>query len=323
MARSNASGADAELISALSSVDRQVSRFQLERWRSHGLLPHPTVLHERFGGTKIEPHPDWVFDAALKLSGSSGRGSPWQWGGVLLFEEGLPLSGACLQQCATWLVENVQGRIRAHWNAVAATFDATEIDPEDERFALADKTVDRVLGDRRLRAVVRSVRQGVLVANPNAGTAELRDLLRSSLTYRVIDIVWPGGLTSGESRIAISGSEEPAPNITPLLPSAIASCAATLTLAEASVASTFQSALERTGAAAIRGLLMEKVLLLVVEARVTRGLKSPTVPISFSDLEEILDDARQLNEMADEDVHIDQMDIFDILEDEQTPPLQP
>ena len=68
---------------------------------------------------------------------------------------------------------------------------------------------------------------------------------------------------------------------------------------------------------------MEKVLLLVVEARVTRGLKSPTVPVSFSDLEDMLDDAQLLNEMADKDVHIDQMDIFDILEDEQTSPLQP
>ena len=68
---------------------------------------------------------------------------------------------------------------------------------------------------------------------------------------------------------------------------------------------------------------MEKVLLLVVEARVTRGLKSPTVPVSFSDLEDMLDDARLLNEMADKDVHLDQMDIFDILEDEQTSPLRP
>ena len=281
------------------------------------------MLHERFGGTAIEPHPDRVFDAALELSDSSGRGSPWQWGGVLLFEEGLPLSEACLQQCATWLIETVQGRIRAHWNAVAATFDATEIDPEDERFAIAEKTVDRVLGDRRLRPVVRSARQSVLVANPNAGKAELRELLLSSLTYRVIDIVWPGGLTAGESRIAVSGSEEPSPDITPLLPSAIASCAATLTLPEASVASKFQSALERTGAATIRGLLLEKVLLLVVEARVTRGLKSPTVPVSFSDLEDMLNDARLLDEMADEGVHIDQMDIFEILEDERPPRLQP
>ena len=101
----------------------------------------------------------------------------------------------------------------------------------------------------------------------------------------MIDIVWPGGLTSGESRISVSGSKEPAPNITPLLPSAIASCAATMTLVKSSVASMLQSALARTGATTIRGFLMEKVLLLVVEVRVTRGLKSPTFPISFSDLE--------------------------------------
>lgn len=323
MPRGQLSDADAQLLGALASVDRQVSRFQLERWRNHGLLPPPTVLHDRFGGTTVAPHPEWVFDAALELADSSGRGNPWQWGGIWLFEEGLPLSETCLQECAFWLVEHVQGRIRSHWNAVSATFDAGEMDPEDERFTIADKTVDRVLGDRRLRAVVRNAQQGILAANPNAGRAELRSLLRSSLTYRVIDIVWPGGLTAGESRIAVAGSEEPTPNVTPLLPSAISSCAASLTLAEASVATTLQSALERAGALTLRGLLLEKVLLLVVEARVTRGPKNPTAPVRFADLEDMLDDARRLEEMADEGVHIDQMNIFDILEDERSAPLQP
>jgi hypothetical protein len=280
------------------------------------------VLHEQFGGTTVAPHPDWVFDAALELADSSGRGSPWQWGGVWLFEEGLPLSEACLQKCASWLVAHVQGRIRSHWNAVSATLDATEMDPEDERFAIADKTVDRVLGDRRLRAVVHTARQGIVEAHPNAGKAELRGLLRSSLTYRVIDIVWPGGLTSAESRIAVAGSEEPTPNVTPLLPSAISSCAATLTLAEASVARTFLVALENAGASILRGLLLERVLVLVVEARVTRGLKDPTAPVRFADLEDMLNDARLLEAMADDGVHIDQMDIFDILKDEQPSPLQ-
>lgn len=323
MPRGDISDADAELINVLASVDRHVSRFQLERWRRHGLLPAPTVLHEQFGGTAIAPHPDLVFEAALELADSSGRGSPWQWGGVRLFEEGLPMSETCLQECASWLVEQVHTPIRSHWNAASATFDAKEMDPEDERFAVAERTVDRVLGDRRLRAVVRSARQGVLMANPNAGKTELRSLLRSSLTYRVIDIAWPGGLSDGESRIAVSGSQEPAPNVTPLLPSAISSCAATLTLAEASVGSKIQTALERAGDPAPRGLLLERVLLLVVETRVTRGAKNPTTPISFADLKDLLEHARLLEEMADEGVHIDQIDIFDILEGEPTSPLLP
>jgi hypothetical protein len=323
MPRGSISDADAVLIDALDSVGRQVSRFQLERWRSHGLLPPPTVLHEQFGGTSVAPHPDWVFNAALELADSSGRGSPWQWGGVWLFEEGLPLSETCLQECASWLVENVQGRIRGHWNAAAANCDASYTDPEDERMAIAEQVVDRLLHDRSLRPVVRSAKEAILAESPNVGRSELRDLLHRSLTYRVIDIVWPGGLSRREARVAISGREEPDPSLVPLLPSAIASCAATLTTAEATVALARQDAFEGAGGPTIRGLRIMRALVAVLEARVTRGTRNAATPIRADDLEDMLDDARILNEMAEEGVHVDQMDIFDVLEDQSSPTLHP
>jgi len=323
MPRGSISDADAALIDALDSAGRQVSRFQLERWRNHGLLPPPNVLHEQFGGTTVAPHPEWVFNAALELADSSGRGSPWQWGGVWLFEAEFPLSESCLQECATWLIENIQGRIRAHWNAAAATCDASNEDPEDERMAITEQVVDRILGDRRLRPVVQSARDAILAESPNVRRTELRDLLRRSLTYRVIDVVWPGGLTHTEARVAISGREEPDPSLIPLLPSAIARCAATLTTVEAHVALTLQDAFESAGGPTIRGLRIMRAVSAVLEARVILGSGNPTSPLKASYLEDMLDDARIFNEMAEEGVHVDQMDVFDILENQSSPTLHP
>lgn len=323
MPRSTVSDADAELLARLASVDRHVSRYQLERWRSRGLLPRPTVLREGFGGTSVEPHPDWVLDAVVLLADSSGRGTPWQWGGIWLFEDELPLSEPCLQQCSSWLVECVQGRIRGLWNAASSGLDARDADPEDERLAIADKVVDRVQRDRRLRPMVQVARAAVLQESPNAGPAELRDLLRRSLTYRVVDIVWPGGLSDSESYVAIAGIEEPNPSLVPLLPSAIASCAATLTTVEATVALAWQEGIESIGGNRIHGLRIQRALMCVVEARVTRGAKDPASAIAFRDLQDMVDETRTFADMASGGVHADQIDIFEILKGEPSDDLLP
>jgi hypothetical protein len=239
---------------------------------------------------------------------------------VDLFEEGFVLTEDCLQQCATWLVEGIQSRIRHHWNAAAATCDSAIGDAEDEMFEIADKAVDLVLADRRLRPVVSSIKQTMLEANRNVRREELQSLLRTSLTYRIIDIVWPGSLSAEESRLAILGKADARPEITPLLPSVIAACAATLTLAEAAVTADFQYAHEEGGAEIFPGPLLLIVVLLVLEARLSHGEKNPAKPLNYGDLNDLAGYARRASEMVDAGVHINQMSLDEVIHSEMQSP---
>src|SRR5690348_16010696 len=116
MARSAPSSADQELIRLLAEEEVTVTAGQLERWRSHGLLPKAHVIRERGQGSRVLSHPEPVFRAAALLGEVSKRGVPWQLTAAHLVFAGHVISLECLRESAVWWIRRGQlGLVSRLW----------------------------------------------------------------------------------------------------------------------------------------------------------------------------------------------------------------
>lgn len=316
--RSPESAADGALRRELAEEGILVSRYQLERWRQHGLLPRAVVVRERFGGSRTTPHPEATYDAARILGQMMGRGSRWQFAGAVLFGEDLPLSEATLRECAVWIVDQAHSLLMECWEEAGRLATPNPVSPEDERFEIAQIAVGLARRKRRLRGLMRVVRSQVAAFNPTATLAQQRDAFETSMLYRLLDIHRPGSLTEAETWLAISGVTAPDfREVTPLLPSAIRSCAETLTLAESYATREFLLAAHGVGLIELSpySLWLEDVLLHVLERRLEMGTKDPATPMPADRLQELLADARSMMAEADQGISPFQEKLWDDTDD--------
>lgn len=283
----------------LADEDLTVSRYQLERWRRLGLMPRPTVVRSRFGGSAVLPHDEAARDAARVLAEISTRGRPWQYGGVLLFGDGLPLSETCLRNCGTWIIDRVQRRLRSYWAEATLMASPVHEDPQDEWHEIAEIAVRIAQGRRVMRPVMRAIRNDVYGYVPRGTLAERRDALSAALIYRFMDVAAPGSLTKEEEFLAITGQEATdTRGITPLTPSDIASCAATLTVGEAYVARDWLVAAWNIDVMAMRTdtFVLEDVLLMITDLRLTTGEKHHGARVGQELLDDLAEEAEEMYE---------------------------
>jgi hypothetical protein len=129
MPRAQVSPADQALLDELASREAPATRYQLERWRARGLLPRPIVIHDGVG-TRTELTAD-SSDIAEVLAHVSGRGRPWQFTCVLLYQYGAVPSQKALRETARWLMEasdRAVARTTTHLRAEAAGDDLEAVE---------------------------------------------------------------------------------------------------------------------------------------------------------------------------------------------------
>jgi hypothetical protein len=297
MPRKSESPADADLRSTLAEEGFSLSRYQLERWRHLGVLPRATLAREQFGGCTVLPHGQETVEAARLLAEFSQRGRPWQVGGVALFSSGFTLSQSCLQSCSTWLIDRVQRRLRSYWEEAAALATLDHDEPDDRMHEIAEIAVSIMTRQRAMRPVMRMIRHEVYAQVPRGTLQERREALHTALIYRVLDVARPGSLTKDEEYLAITGQDSPDLNITPMTPSDIARVAATLTVREAEIARVWLGAAWNANVLPMRQdtSVLEDVLLMVAELRLTADEHDPDLPLSHETLTDLAEHADELD----------------------------
>lgn len=299
MTRSKESAADERLRAQLADEGMPISRYQLERWRARGLLARPMVVRTRFGGSEVADHGEETLDAARVLAEISSQGRAWQWCGVFLFDEGYSLSPVCLQACATWFVERVQSKVRSYWEEAGRLSPLRIEDGEERRLDQAEIAVALLKDAPRMRPLVRSIRLAVEQQLPQGSAQERREALHTALTYRVLDMGDPGTLTKDEEYLAITGRDLSSnPSITPLTPSDIAFVARTITPAEAEIGRAWLNAAWNADLIPRPEVffILENVLVLVAEFRRSEEGQGIELPIPSSFLDELGQDAREMDE---------------------------
>jgi len=232
--RARPSQADLDLINELSEHGYHVSPSQLERWRTHGLIPRPRVVRSQFGGTAVESHSEDVLSACALLSLTSSRGRAWQISAGELYEEGFHFAEAALREVAMYWVELAVHKYRKIWSWAEAQTPATPEDPEGELADIANRTADQFP-----RAERRVVAQEVRFAHRDWPEVDIREAVDRALIWRAADIMVPHRLSGEQRNLARHGTPEPMDPISRMvipLPSERLIAARTLTWPEASLA---------------------------------------------------------------------------------------
>lgn len=234
MARSAVSDADRRLISTLAGEGLSVSGAQLERWRSHGLLPRATVVRNKFGGSQIAPHQTGVVAACRELARLSSRGRVWQNAACELFDEGHVLSTTAVRAAARWYLDLQLRPLRRAWTRAEAGAEVSGADPAQWVETIAHHAAE-ILGPSLRRAIEEEVQ----LAHPNTGRRRLRPLVDKAVAWRIADLCVPQLLNEEQRRWARTGSAEPLDPLGYLvlpLPSERAACIESLTWAEMRIA---------------------------------------------------------------------------------------
>lgn len=274
--RGTPSTSDQDLIDTLAQEGIFVSHSQLERWRNRGLLPRSILVRPTFGGSRVEPHPDGVFEAAAVLAQASSRGRPWQYVAMHLFDCGHDMSTEAVRQTALFLIDLQVRHLRRAWR-LAERAVGPVMDPDDE---LAD--LGFYAATHSGPTVKKMVYDEVVLAHPYATEAEKRELSERALIWRMVDIHLPARMTEEQKNLARHGTEEPmdvfgVSGILPL-PSERVCCAETLSWAEANV-------FREVAALRVRELSLEAVSLfslttwLVTGARMNENPRALDLPL--------------------------------------------
>ena len=115
----------------LAGEGLNVSPYQLERWRRHGLLPRANVVRSPRGGSHVNPHDLVDLHAAAVLAETSKRGTAWQQAGLALFHEGLPMTQRCLRECADWATNAMRRRVGMLWEQAMADLSPAALSDEE------------------------------------------------------------------------------------------------------------------------------------------------------------------------------------------------
>ena len=305
--------ADRELMAALENEGLHASHAQLERWRQHGLLPRTRLDRAGWGGSKAAMHPEYVLEAARVLAEASSRGRPWQYLGIYLFEEGLPLPTATLQQCATWLINTMQRRWLRPWREAQTLVAADPEDPLGELTDVAFTAAELGSHYRRTAGLAKVVRENIRSANPHLTESQLAEATERSVGWRLADMIRPDLLGERERTLARSGTDEP---MDPArwrfaTPSEAKGCAATMTAAEAYVMRRYVLALDAAGVMSTSDrFLLDLVTWAVAETRLNddaNAARDVSRTVSQSELEDMHAMTRELLDDIEGGVHPGQL----------------
>ena len=223
--RTGTSGADLELIRKVRDEHGgvEVSPTQLERWRSHGLLPRVRVARENFGGTTVPHHSEEVVQAAALLGSTSRRGRAWQLDAERLFNEDHPLTQEALTETAAYLVRLENESMRKAWEAAKAEA-SLEGDPYGDAGIVGEQAAKRIESlrrhlspkrlqnpNRRVGLIEGVVRREIELAHKgrNVSEGDIKDYVGNAFTWRVVDLVEPGNLLEEHRNLARHGVPEP------------------------------------------------------------------------------------------------------------------
>jgi hypothetical protein len=205
------------------------SSFQLERWRSAGLLPHNSRAYPGAGGSASSTPPGTV-DIAVALARAARRGRGPEDLALHLFAAGLPVRGDLLVAAFVWAAKTVM--------AAAATFDelaaeaVRDLPPGIERFGdqleRADAVAAHVLAANG--AAVRAMRRRLRVDQPGQSLDE-RDADLLSALSQMSTLLLTGAEPAGHdepparaellSAVGLRGSWTPKPESVDVLPALI------------------------------------------------------------------------------------------------------
>lgn len=293
--RTQVSMADDELLSYLEEVGVPASRFQLERWRSRGMLPRAVVERDGWGGSAVRTHPSWVFEAAERLAQVSTRGRPWEVTALSLFAEGLPISEQCLRAAAKRLAAKLSSHWVRRWEEASAELSPHPRTAAEELEDLAHEALR--LGRRHpsTRVSFTAVVEELQLSMPISSDEELKLATARALQWRVVQMVGVRPLTREELRIARFGSEHlPTPNFVVPLPADRDACIATLTLREAYLHRRHILLLEHMGAVVLdpNRSLLDLVAWAVAGGRLNSDNADPSQPLDAKELDRLEEDLR-------------------------------
>jgi hypothetical protein len=153
------------LIAELADADIQVTRYQLERWRQHGLLPRPMVSHYATGAQTELPSDS--LSMARILAGYSTRGRDWQASVIYLYECGFVASESALRAAAAWKIRKTDQAIERITRELKRQTDTDELEAVENLMATIKRRKSARTDRRNLLEVIRS-------RNPYLGQQELR-----------------------------------------------------------------------------------------------------------------------------------------------------
>jgi hypothetical protein len=204
MVRSPLSRSDAELVAQVAEAGYAVTQFQLERWRRCGLLRGPDYSRHPSAGTRVGPPDDADVAVATVLAEHSSRGRAWQFGAIVLFAYGLPLSEPVLRDAARWTISRRFTTAARIWQHAATRLKATSLSDPDVLGDVANLAADLARGYPSMRAMYKAARRDVeLAGNPPEHVKEraylalglrLADMARVPLTSDLVHTAKYGDL---------------------------------------------------------------------------------------------------------------------------------
>lgn len=294
MPRSAPSAADQQLLKALADAGLPCSRYRLERWRQHRLLPRASLHHPGGGGSTAQVDEE-TWERAALMSAYSARGIAWQALGLLLLEHGHELPEQVLRECLLWRRGQEQRSV-ARREAFVRQRLAERLQAAPDELDVAEGLARVVRGSRDERAYFAANVAIVRGRYPELKRGPLHALVRSGMVWNVAERfgeelvgdtkALAQGWRSEEDAIAhgFYGDGDPAR----VLPSDLLEVAASMTLREyqcalLAAANTLAGILEQGACAA-----SDVVLRVVTQLRVA-WLGNPALPLSEEQLEELLE----------------------------------
>ena len=183
MVRSAPSRADQQLIDALAEQGLRCSRYQLERWRGHGLLEPVRVVHPGGGGSFVE-HPPETFERVEILAACTARGTAWEWLAQVLLEHGYELPDAVVRASLCWRVGAERRQLDRLLQRIQTELD--ELEDPDELDA-AERVVALLRGHRHERLFFRLNKPIIDQRYPGLRQRERYDLLRTVMTWGLVE----------------------------------------------------------------------------------------------------------------------------------------
>jgi hypothetical protein len=193
--RGPVSVADAALVEEVRRRGVACSPYQLERWRTAGLLPRNTRIYPGDGGSASCVAPETV-DIAVVLAGAARRGHGPEALALHLYATGLPVAGEVLVAAFVWAASSLVGAAIEFAELAAAA--VRDLPADVERFGDpgddADAIAARVLAANG--ASVRKMRRRLRAAQPAHPREERKGMLLSALS-QMSTLMLPGAEPRG------------------------------------------------------------------------------------------------------------------------------
>lgn len=174
MPRGQISQPDRELIDQLAQRDLSVTRYQLERWRSKGLLPRVCEADE-------------MLDVAQILAETSTRGRDWQACVFEVVQSGYLPSEAAMREAAVWLVANRrQGRAKV-LAIIANRPELADADPLDQ----VEGLLSMIASKRERRYIRHTIKEKIRSRYPHMNQRQLKERTDTAEVWHMYYTLWP------------------------------------------------------------------------------------------------------------------------------------